>query len=127
MINTLRLSALTADATSNSASHTIKDAWKICRAALGDFLCGPGFKLASRSAPIPVSTLVPTPANGDAVEIYDADLVKIIELNGEFIATQYRPLPKWPNSKGKLADIFEPEHLFRYDGALFNCHKMSAG
>ena len=114
MINTLRLSALTADAPSISVYHTIDEAWKICRAALRDFLCDIGFRLARRGTPIPTSTLAPTPANGDAVELYDADMMKIIELNGEFIATQYRPLPKWPNSKGRLADIFELEHLFRY-------------
>ena len=117
------MSTPTADTPSNTAHHTIGEAWKICRAALGDFLCDLGFRLSRRSAPTPIAAH----QNGDAVEIYDVDLVKLIELNGEFIATQYRPLPKWPNSKGRLADIFEPEHLFRYNGALFNCHKLSAG
>jgi hypothetical protein len=123
MINHHRLASLTTAPLPASAGHILAEMWKMCRTALHGFLGIAAVKSAASTLPAGVSAT----AHGDALDIYDMELVKMIALNGEFIATQYRRPRKFPVSKGGLADKFEPEHLFRYEGALFNCHKVSAG
>lgn len=123
MINHHRLATLTTVPLPVSAGHILAEAWKMCRTALQDFLGNAAVESAASTLPAGVSAT----AHGDALDIYDGELVKMIALNGEFIAIQYRRPRKSPVSKGRPVDKFEPEHLFRYEGALFNCHKVSAG
>ncbi len=121
MIDTQRLAALTAPTglpSPESAGAVLNDIRKICRAALRCFLRAPA---------------VTVTRHGEAIDIYDRELVRMIALNGEFIATQYRPLAARPKKagspKGRARRIapLEQEHLFRYEGALFNCHMAPGG